>query len=225
MASGDRRRGGDRAREELCYGRDDEGSQARIVFPVPPELRRALHEGERAHREDRGRPDNPHNEGYVCARLEQDRWKDFEYNPNRLKRPLKRAGERGEGKWEEISWDQAFDEMAQRLAELRDEYGAETLCFLEGTYRTQSNLHYKFTNLFGSPNTGGNGTICYSSDMWLEPCTYGGFCSDKSDWKRADLVVLWGRNPRRVRASELAVDAQEHEGARREAHRHRSALL
>lgn len=147
-----------------------------------------------------GDPDNPHNEGYVCSRLEHDRWKDFEYNPNRLKRPLKRVGERGSGQWEEITWDQAFDEMAERLADLRDKYGAETLCFLEGTYRTQSNLHYKFTNLFGTPNTGGNGTICYSSDMWLEPCTYGGFCSDKSDWKRADLVVLWGRNPA---ASEL----------------------
>lgn len=142
-----------------------------------------------------GDPDCPHNAGFVCARLEQDRWKDFEYNPNRLKRPLKRIGGRGEGKWEEISWDQAFDEMAERLAKLRDEFGAETLCFVEGTYRTQSNMHYKFTNLFGTPNTGGNGTVCYSSDMWLEPCTYGGFCSDKSDWKRADLIVLWGRNP------------------------------
>ena len=147
-----------------------------------------------------GDPDNPHNEGYVCSRLEHDRWKDFEHNPNRLERPLKRVGERGSGQREEITWDQAFDEMAERLADLRDKYGAETLCFLEGTYRTQSNLHYKFTNLFGTPNTGGNGTICYSSDMWLEPCTYGGFCSDKSDWKRADLVVLWGRNPA---ASEL----------------------
>ena len=143
----------------------------------------------------KGDPDNPHNEGFVCARLEQGRWKDFEYNPNRLKKPLKRVGERGSAQWEEISWDQALDEIAEKLSALRDQYGAETLSFLEGTYRTQSNLHYKFTNLFGSPNTGGNGTICYSSDMWLEPCTYGGFCSDKSDWKRADLVVLWGRNP------------------------------
>ena len=147
-----------------------------------------------------GDPECPHNEGFVCSRLEQDRWKSFEYSPYRLKKPLKRAGERGSGKWEEISWDQAFDEIAEKLTELRDKYGAETLAFFEGTYRTQSNLHYKFTNLFGSPNTGGAGTICYSSDMWLEPCTYGGFCSDKSDWKRADLIVLWGRNPA---ASEL----------------------
>ncbi len=147
-----------------------------------------------------GDPECPHNEGFVCSRLEQNRWESFEYNPNRLKTPLKRVGERGSGQWEAISWDQAFDEIAERLKALRDEHGPETLCFLEGTYRTETHLHYKFTNLFGTPNTGGNGTICYSSDMWLEPCTYGGFCSDKSDWKRADLIVLWGRNPA---ASEL----------------------
>ena len=37
------------------------------------------------------------------------------YNPKRLLHPLKRAGERGEGKWEEISWDQALDEIAAKL--------------------------------------------------------------------------------------------------------------
>ena len=142
-----------------------------------------------------GDPDCPHNKGYTCSRLDKQRYLEgFVYNPNRLKKPLKRVGERGGGQWEEISWDQAFDEIAEKLAELRDEYGPETLAFTEGTARTWSWLHYKFTNLFGSPNTGGNGTICYSSDMWLEPCTYGGFCSDKSDWVNADLVVLWGRN-------------------------------
>ena len=142
-----------------------------------------------------GDPDCPHNKGYTCSRLDKQRYLEgFVYNPNRLKKPLKRVGERGGGQWEEISWDQAFDEIAEKLAELRDEYGPETLAFTEGTARTWSWLHYKFTNLFGSPNTGGNGTICYSSDMWLEPCTYGGFCSDKSDWVNAGLVVLWGRN-------------------------------
>ena len=145
-----------------------------------------------------GTPEHPFNHGKLCTKGSALR--NYVYRADRLKTPLKRVGERGSGQWEEITWDQAFDEMAERLADLRDKYGAETLCFLEGTYRTQSNLHYKFTNLFGTPNTGGNGTICYSSDMWLEPCTYGGFCSDKSDWKRADLVVLWGRNPA---ASEL----------------------
>ena len=100
----------------------------------------------------KGDPDCPHNKGFVCSRLDKKRYLDgFVYNPNRLKRPLKRAGERGGGKWEEITWDQAFDEIAAKLSELRDEYGAETLAFTEGTARTWSWLHYKFTNLFGSP--------------------------------------------------------------------------
>ena len=37
------------------------------------------------------------------------------YDPKRLKKPLKRIGERGEGKWEEISWDQALDEIGAKL--------------------------------------------------------------------------------------------------------------
>ena len=58
----------------------------------------------------KGDPDCPHNKGFVCSRLDKKRYLDgFVYNPNRLKRPLKRAGERGGGKWEEITWDQAFD--------------------------------------------------------------------------------------------------------------------
>lgn len=44
------------------------------------------------------------------------------YDPKRLKKPLKRVGERGEGKWEEISWDQALDEIGEKLCKIRDEY-------------------------------------------------------------------------------------------------------
>ncbi len=69
-----------------------------------------------------GDPDCPHNKGYICSRLEKERYLDgFVYNPNRLKKPLKRKGERGGGQWEEITWDQAFDEIAEKLAKLRDE--------------------------------------------------------------------------------------------------------
>ena len=53
-----------------------------------------------------GDPDCPHNKGYTCSRLDKQRYLEgFVYNPNRLKKPLKRVGERGGGQWEEISWD------------------------------------------------------------------------------------------------------------------------
>lgn len=64
-------------------------------------------------------------EGFICrkgmsgARLP--------YHRERLKRPLKRAGKRGEGKWQEISWEQALDEIADRITRIRREYNPESL--------------------------------------------------------------------------------------------------
>ena len=65
------------------------------------------------------------NEGYICQKGIMSCRQP--YNPKRLLHPLKRAGERGEGKWEEISWDQALDEIAAKLLQLRDDYGPESL--------------------------------------------------------------------------------------------------
>ena len=58
------------------------------------------------------------------------------YHPDRLNYPLKRAGRRGEGKWQQIAWEQAMDQIAEKLAGLRDRYGAETLASSRGTHRT-----------------------------------------------------------------------------------------
>jgi anaerobic selenocysteine-containing dehydrogenase len=63
--------------------------------------------------------------GFFCDR--GARFAEHLYHPDRLNYPLKRKGERGESKWERISWDQAFDEIAAKLAELKGRYGAETL--------------------------------------------------------------------------------------------------
>lgn len=49
------------------------------------------------------------------------------YGPDRLRHPMKRAGERGSGRWERISWEQAFDEIGAKLAQIIDEHGAEAL--------------------------------------------------------------------------------------------------
>ena len=64
------------------------------------------------------------NEGYICQKGIMSCRQP--YNPKRLTNPLKRVGERGEGKWEKISWDQAMDEIAAKLLEIRDKYGPES---------------------------------------------------------------------------------------------------
>ncbi|UCG83691.1 MAG: molybdopterin-dependent oxidoreductase [Dehalococcoidia bacterium] len=52
------------------------------------------------------------------------------YHPDRLKHPLKRVGERGEGKWQRITWDEALDTIASRLTEIREKYGPESLAWI-----------------------------------------------------------------------------------------------
>ena len=49
------------------------------------------------------------------------------YHPDRLKHPMKRTGERGQGKWKRISWDEALDTIAARLKEISDQYGSRSL--------------------------------------------------------------------------------------------------
>ena len=46
------------------------------------------------------------------------------YSPTRLEYPMKRTGEKGEGKFERITWDQAFEEISAKLLEQKEQYGA-----------------------------------------------------------------------------------------------------
>ncbi len=65
------------------------------------------------------------NEGHICQKGVMSCRQP--YNEKRLLYPLKRVGERGEGKWERISWNQALDEIAAKLLDLRERYGPECL--------------------------------------------------------------------------------------------------
>ena len=93
-----------------------------------------------------------------CPRAK--RAKEYVYHPDRLRYPRKRVGDRGGGKWEQITWEQALDEIAEKLSRLKGKYGAETLASTTGTYRTHWEFGRRFFNLFGSPNELGQAVIC-----------------------------------------------------------------
>jgi len=115
------------------------------------------------------------------------------YHPQRLNYPLKRVAEKGAGHWQQISWDQTLDEVAEKLARLCDKYGAEPLAFTHGTKRTYHWDCRKFFNLFGSPNTYGVNTICMCPSYTTEYATYGGMIMG-SEVPAANCFVLWGCN-------------------------------
>lgn len=100
---------------------------------------------------------------------------EYHYHPDRLNFPLKRAGKRGEGKWERISWDQALDEVAAKLLEIKEKYGPEAVGGITGTgrYPDYTWPKTKFLNLFGSPNNFGNEQICHGPQTKAYETTMG----------------------------------------------------
>jgi len=122
--------------------------------------------------------------------------KEFFYHQERVNYPLKRAGEKGENKWQQVSWDTALDEIAARLELIRGEYGAEAVARSSGTGRTNMEFATRFFNLFGSPNDVGQATICYGPRAAISPMICGWFpFSYASTEIKAANVVLWGRSP------------------------------
>lgn len=69
------------------------------------------------------------------------------YNPHRLKYPMKRVGERGEGKWQRISWEEALDTIAQKILDSKAKYGPNSVAFGSGTGRGQMQVIYRLCRL------------------------------------------------------------------------------
>ena len=142
-----------------------------------------------------GNKEHPISRGFICPRGKNaPQWL---YHSDQLYYPLKRVGERGEGKWQKISYDQALDEIAEKLGQLKERYGAETLLVSEGTYRSgEFWARSRFLNLFGNPqNVIDPGTICVLNVYSLNLAMVGA-CNFTANIPRAKCVVLWGVNPK-----------------------------
>jgi anaerobic selenocysteine-containing dehydrogenase len=77
-----------------------------------------------------GNPLHPVNRGALCARGQAGL--EVLYNPDRIKGPMKRVGERGGGKWEEISWDEAIKNLADKLREVDPRQEPDSSIFITG---------------------------------------------------------------------------------------------
>jgi anaerobic selenocysteine-containing dehydrogenase len=105
-----------------------------------------------------GNPEHPLNQGIICAKGSSGIMK--QYSPARLTKPLKRkAGtERGDGQFEEITWDEAFSTLEQRLRHLR---ATDPKQFALFTGRDQMQaLTGLFARQFGTPNYAAHGGFC-----------------------------------------------------------------
>lgn len=125
------------------------------------------------------------------------RWRmnlDVLDSPRRVNYPLKRTGNRGEGKWQRVSWDEALDDIAARLIDLKSKYGSGTLASMIGGPHTSFWPLHRLMSLFGSPNNVGIGQICWNPRIWMDALTFG-WTIEIDITKETNTLIVWGTNP------------------------------
>ncbi|MFC2059069.1 molybdopterin-dependent oxidoreductase, partial [Chloroflexota bacterium] len=120
------------------------------------------------------------------------------YHPERLRYPLKRIGERGEGKWQRISWDEALDSISEKLIDLARQYGSTSIAW--ASPGLMNNLYDGgYTRL--ASLTGGTRVSFVGFGDSAGPCadmaTFGWIFAEQvfSSLKNPKLTIVWGCNP------------------------------
>lgn len=140
-----------------------------------------------------GEPGHPVNQGWICERSKA--FIEHLYHEDRLNYPLKRLGERGAGNWQRLSWDEALNEVAEKLDRIRTQSGAEAVASIGGTGRGFSELFkVRFMNLFGSPNHANAGQWCSVVSRQIHAAIYGAGAS-RAVKPPCKCAVIWGGNP------------------------------
>jgi anaerobic dimethyl sulfoxide reductase subunit A len=123
------------------------------------------------------------------------------HSPDRLLYPQKRAGERGEGKFERISWDEALDTVAKELIRVKDEYGPKSILALTlsggvGSLHTGNLTVRQLLRAFGG-YTSAWGDDSAEGAVFAARATYGTlFCGNtRDDLLNSRLILVWGANP------------------------------
>ncbi len=143
-----------------------------------------------------GDPEHPFTQGFLCTKV--NRYVERTYHADRLTQPLRRAGPKGRGQFEPISWDEALDEIAARLTEIaRSADGpqailpysyAGTMGLVQG-----SSMDRRFFHLLGASKL--DRTICSMAGTVGMRMTVGAnIGADAEGMPESDLVLLWGTN-------------------------------
>ncbi|MBL7224910.1 MAG: molybdopterin-dependent oxidoreductase [Desulfobacteraceae bacterium] len=139
-------------------------------------------------------------DGFAC--LKCNKLQETIYHPDRLKYPLQNLGERGEGKWQRISWDKALDTMASKFKEIRGKYGSKTICSVIGSGHKYIpyGAGFLFSYVLNSPNTLDANQLCsipvaMGSNATLGKMGWVPFHDNSPDYLNSKCIVLWGSNP------------------------------
>ena len=137
-----------------------------------------------------GRKGHPINDGGMCmlglSGLQ------LLYGPTRIKSPMKRIGERGEGKWQKISWDEAIGLVTEKLTDIRNKGEAHTVAAISGSDKgTVPALFKRFMTAVGSPNFMCTPSRQFSDQLAVNKL-FDGVGHTGFDLENADYILSFG---------------------------------
>ena len=139
-----------------------------------------------------GNPHVPGMEGSLCPRGSAGI--SLLYDDQRVKGPMLRVGERGEGHWKSVSWDKALDFVAEKLKAIIDEYGPQSVVLGERT-NLATHVSKTFLKALGSPNHFTHDALCKGSVNTACRSLFGYTDGQMGiDYKNTKHIVLYGRN-------------------------------
>ncbi len=139
-----------------------------------------------------GSRDHPFTRGTLCAKVND--YQERTYAPDRLLHPLKRAGPKGEGKFERITWEEAIDTIATRFSKILEQDGPEALLphnYMGSMGAVQRRALMRLFNVLGASQF--HGSLCGAAgNTAAEEGHPRGF--DPEDMVHSRLIILWGSN-------------------------------
>lgn len=117
----------------------------------------------------------------------------YVYNKERVLYPMKRAGRKGEGRFERISWDEAYDMIADNLLRVRRTYGAKSTVFYAGYAKWYRPALLRLANAYGSPNFCTESSTCFQAAALAWRSLYGNMIC-RPDLKNTKTLILWSSN-------------------------------
>lgn len=141
-------------------------------------------------------PDTP-NEGKLCPKGVAAPY--FLTHPDRLRKPLKRVGEKGEGRFKEITWKEALKEITMMLNSVRREYGPDAVGFFSSAKcsNEENYLMQKLARMFGTNNVDHCARLCHSSTVagLLRTVGAGAQTNPYADIEKTNVIFIIGYNP------------------------------
>ncbi|MEA3192906.1 MAG: formate dehydrogenase major subunit [Betaproteobacteria bacterium] len=138
--------------------------------------------------------DSPLNLGAHCAKGASIREHGIAHDSHRLKYPMKLSG----GKWQKISWDQAYEEISKKMLDIRKDSGPDAL-FVVGSSKhnnEQAELLCKWARLWGTNNTDHQARICHSTTVAgvAQTWGYGAMTNSYNDEQNSKSLLFFGSN-------------------------------